>query len=444
MKRDRQALHEARTESLSPEGRGVARVDGKVVFIEGALADERVQFRYRRRRGSYDEAQTVAVLQPSAQRIAPKCPHFGLCGGCSLQHLSAQSQIAHKQQVLVEQLRTLGGLQPKQVLPPITGATWGYRHKARLAVKHVPGKGGALVGFRERNKPFVADISSCDVLHPLVGSKLLQLRALVNALSCPNRIPQIEVAVGDDETALVIRHLVALTDADHAQLQAFAERNSVRIFLQPGGPETVRSLSGDAPLYYRLSAHKIDIGFQPTDFIQVNAELNRKLVDKVVELLDPQATDAVIDLFCGVGNFTLPLARRAAQVTGVDVGADLIRRARENTKRNEIKNVDWICADLAEPQGRYLGMRFQRILLDPPRTGAYAVLERMDLSEVERLVYVSCNPATLGRDARLLSQRCGFTAARAGIVDMFPHTSHVESIVVFEPPDQRRKASTFE
>ncbi len=438
MKRARQALLETQIESLSPEGRGVARVDGKVVFIDGALAGEQVQFRLRRRRGRYDEGEVVTVLKPSPLRIEPRCPHFGLCGGCTLQHMEPQVQLAHKQQVMLEQLENLGGVKPDQLLAPLRGASWGYRHKARLAAKYVPGKGGALVGFRERNKPYVADLAGCEVLHPSVGRKLLQLRALVDSLSCPDRIPQIEIAVGDANTALVVRHLVELNESDLAELRAFGERHSMSIFLQPGGPDTVRLLAGEPMLFYQLPAHDIEIGFQPTDFIQVNADINRRLVDKVVELLEPRATDHVLDLFCGIGNFTLPLARRVARVDGVELAADLLSRAGDNARRNRLDNVDWICSDLSEPQGDYLRRHYQRVLLDPPRTGAIALLQQMDFTAVDRLVYVSCNPATLGRDARVLVERSGFRATKACVVDMFPHTSHIESIVVFERPDRNR------
>ncbi len=423
---------EANIESLSPEGRGVAHVDGKVVFIDGALTGERVRYKRVRKRGRYDEGTIVEVVEASPQRVTPQCPHTDLCGGCALQHFDADAQILHKQQVLLDQLQHVAGLAPIELLAPLRGPVWGYRNKARLAVKYVAKKGGALVGFREKRKPYVADIQGCEVLHPAVGAKLLQLRALVNDLSGSNRIPQIEVAIGDQSVALVVRHLTALTDADLQALVDFSADEDVDIYLQPGGPETVEPLGEVRRLSYDLSGHEIEIDFFPTDFTQVNPTLNRAMVDLVVELLSPGPDTKVLDLFCGLGNFTLPLAKRAGAVLGLEGSQVLVQRAAENAARNNISNAEFLCTDLSVPGGAYMRTSYDLVLLDPPRTGAREILEAMSLASTHRVVYVSCNSSTFSRDAAILTEQHGFRLFRAGVIDMFPHTSHVESVALFE------------
>ena len=426
----------ASIESLSHEGRGVARIYGKTVFIDGALPGEQVRFLYTRKRGQFDEGRTVEVLEPSALRVEPRCGYYGMCGGCSLMHLDSSEQILHKQAVLLEQLRHVGGLEPEQVLPPLSAARWGYRRKARLGVKYVDGKGKVLVGFREKHSSFIADIDSCEVLHPLLGKTIDKLKELVHKLSVYRQIPQLEVALSDTVAAVVIRHLAPLTDNDKSILADYEARHAVRFYLQPGGLDSVHCLSGQAGagLYYRLDHHDISMEFTPTDFTQVNFELNTLLVDRVVELLDLGAADTVLDLFCGLGNFTLPIARYARRAIGLEGSEELVRRAQQNAQQNSLANADFKVCNLSEPDtsAEVNGFEYNKVLLDPPRSGAREIIEQLDLQRVEKLVYVSCNPATLARDAGILADKGGLTLQAAGVMDMFPHTSHVESIAFFQ------------
>jgi 23S rRNA (uracil1939-C5)-methyltransferase len=426
---------EAEVSALSHEGRGVAHIDGETVFIHGALPGERVRFRYLRRRRGIGEGEVAEVLQPSPERLAPRCAHFGVCGGCSLQHLPAERQRRLKQDVLRTQLERIGRVAPDRWLPPLTASDWGYRRKARLAVKLVPKKGGVLVGFRERGSSFVAALESCEVLDPRVGRRLRELAALIEGLSVVRQLPQIEVAIGDDAVGLVFRHLAPLTAEDRAKLVAFGQCHGFLIYLQPGNENSVQLLwPGDGELTYRLPAFDLELAFRPTDFTQVNADLNRKMVDRAIELLDPQPSDSVLDLFCGLGNFTLPLARRAGQVVGVEGEAGLVGRARDNARRNGLDNCELHVADLAGDVRDLPWMRrhYDRMLLDPPRSGGAELIPQVAGLGVSRLVYVSCNPATLARDAGLLVHDHGYRLRAAGIMDMFPHTAHVESIAVFE------------
>ena len=426
----------ATIESLSHEGRGIARIDGKTVFIDGALPGEEVRFLYTRKRGQFDEGRTVEVLQASPRRVEPRCPHYGICGGCSLMHLDGGEQLAHKQAVLLEQLQHIGGLEPERTLPPLSASPWGYRRKARLGVKYVAGKEKALVGFREKHSSFIADIDSCEVLHPFLGRAIGELKELVRGLSVYRQVPQMEVAVSDAVAAVVIRHLAPLTDNDRQILSDFEAQRPVRFYLQPGGLDSVRSLSGEdgQDLYYRLDGHDVTMEFSPVDFTQVNFELNVMLVGRVIELLEPGAADTVLDLFCGLGNFTLPIARYANHVTGLEGSKELVCRARGNAEKNGISNVDFSVCNLTEPDAGPVisGYAYNKVLLDPPRSGAREIIEQLDLQRLEKLVYVSCNPATLARDAAILAQRGGLNLKAAGVMDMFPHTSHVESIALFE------------
>ena len=426
----------ATIESLSHEGRGIARIDGKIVFTDGALPGEEVRFLYTRKRGQFDEGRTVEVLQASPHRVEPRCPHYGICGGCSLMHLDGGEQLAHKQAVLLEQLKHIGGLEPERTLPPLSASRWGYRRKARLGVKYVAGKEKVLVGFREKFSSFIADIDSCEVLHPFLGKAIGELKELVRGLSVYRQVPQLEVAVSDAVAAVVIRHLAPLTDNDRQILSDFEAQRPLRFYLQPGGPDSIHSLSdGDGQdLYYRLDRHDITIGFSPIDFTQVNFELNAILVDRVIELLEPGAADTVLDLFCGLGNFTLPVARYAKHVTGIEGSDGLVCRAQGNAENNGLSNAGFGVCNLAEPDAGSViaGYTYNKVVLDPPRSGAREIIEQLDLERVEKLVYVSCNPATLARDAGILAQRGGLNLKAAGVVDMFPHTSHVESIALFE------------
>lgn len=425
----------AEIESLTHDGRGLAHVGGKAVFVHGALPGERVLLRYTRLQRRYDEGMVAEVLRPSPQRVAPRCPHFGVCGGCSLQHLEPSAQIRMKQEILADVLRRLGKVAPLRWLPPLAAGHWGYRRKARLGVRYVPRKGRVLVGFRERGSSFVTDLTRCDILHPAVGEKVQAIADLVNTLSVRERLPQIEVAMGEGPCVLVFRVLDPPSEADLYALRAFGQAQGLHVYLQEGGPETVRALPGQGvDLAYELPDHGIRLGFGPSDFTQVNLELNRLMVDRALDLLDPQPDERVLDLFCGLGNFTLALARRAAEVVGVEGDAALVERARANADRNGIHNAYFDAADLygelATVPWRH--QRFHRALLDPPRSGALQVLELLPAMGVHRLVYVSCYPSTLARDADRLVNALGYRLIAAGAMDMFPHTAHVESMAVFE------------
>ncbi|MEJ2643315.1 MAG: 23S rRNA (uracil(1939)-C(5))-methyltransferase RlmD [Gammaproteobacteria bacterium] len=428
---------EADIDSLAHDGRGVAHVDGKAVFIDGALPGERVRFEYLRQHRSYDEGRTVDVLAAAPERVEPRCPHFGVCGGCTLQHMAPQAQILAKQGTLLENLARIGDVRPQNVLEPLTGPHWGYRHKARLGAKFVVKKGRMLVGFRERHAPYVAELTRCEVLHPSVGERIVALTELLAGLSVRMRVPQVEVAVGDHITALVFRHLDPLTDADRAALESFGRNHDVAVFLQPGGPDSVELLyPRTADLTYGLPAHHVTLAFEPTDFIQINPAINRQMVDRVLELLALRPEHQVLDLFCGLGNFTLPMARRAAEVVGVEGEAGLVRRAEQNAARNGISNTRFYCADLNEDlvDSPWLQRRYDRILLDPPRSGAAAMVARLAALGAPRIVYVSCHPGSLARDAGQLVHELGYRLVSAGVMDMFPHTAHVESLALFERP----------
>ncbi|MDD3519291.1 MAG: 23S rRNA (uracil(1939)-C(5))-methyltransferase RlmD [Chromatiales bacterium] len=421
-------------ESLTHDGRGVARVDGKTVFVDGALPGERVVFRYTAVHRRHDEGRVEEVIEASPDRVEPRCAHFDVCGGCAMQHLSSEAQVRFKQQAMLENLRRIGAVEPARVLEPLTGPVWGYRRKARLGVRYVPQKGRVLVGFREKRAHFLADIRRCEVLVPQVGERLEALSELVYGLTLREFIPQIEVAAGDDATALIFRHFEPPTEDDLTKLRTFGEAHGFHILLQGNPPEPVRPLWPETQaLHYAHAEYDTRVNFHPLDFIQVNAEINRRMLPLALELLDVQPQHRVLDLFCGLGNFTLPLARRAEHVTGVEGEATMVERARENAHANGIANTDYFTADLAgelkhEP---WLGRKYDRILLDPPRLGAREVIARLGKCGAERIVYVSCDPATLARDAGILVNELGYRLEAAGVMDMFPHTAHVESIALF-------------
>ena len=417
---------------LSHEGRGVARCAGKTVFVSGALAGETVHAVYTRHHRRFDEARVERVLVASPDRVVPRCEHADLCGGCSLQHLAPATQIAHKEGVLLELLKHQAGVTPEEILPPLTGPLWGYRRKARLGVKYVPKKGGALVGFREKGTSLLTEIRRCEVLQPAIGQKIMALRELVNRLTVPDQIPQIEVSFGDAGGVLVFRHLRPLNVHDRGLLAEFGAQTGLAVYLQPAGPESVQPLVGSGrELCYRVD--DLTLHFLPNDFTQVNGEINRALVAAVLEHLAPGPGDEVLDLFCGLGNFTLPIARRAGTVCGVEGEAGLVSRAQVNAAANGIANARFVVADLFAPEGLAAipERRYSKLLLDPPRSGAEHIVTHFDFSPVERLVYVSCNPVTLARDAHALIGQQGYTLEAAGVCDMFPHTAHVESIAVF-------------
>jgi len=419
---------------LSHDGRGVARVDGKAVFVAGALTGERVRARVVKRSRQFDEAEAVEVLTAAADRVAPLCAHFGTCGGCALQHLAPAAQIAAKQRTLLENLERIGHVAPARVLEPLSGEPWRYRRRARLSVKHVEKKGRTLVGFRERDGRFVAEIERCVVLHPAVGERIGELAALVETLDAKREIPQIEVSIGDELAGLVFRHLTPLSEGDRAKLVAFAQASGLAIWLQPGGNDSVVPLyPADPRLSFALPHHGVEMAFEPLDFIQVNGAMNERMIDHALALLAPQPNERVLDLFCGLGNFTLPLARRCAHVTGVEGDAGLIARARANAARQGFANVDFDVADLAGDQrsAPWAKARWDALLLDPPRAGADKVLEYLPRKDCGRVVYVSCHPGSLARDAGILVREHGFKLEAAGVMDMFPHTAHVESIALF-------------
>ena len=426
---------EAEITDLSHDGRGVAHIDGKTVFVIGALPGERAVVRITARHRNFDEARIETLLTRSALRTEPRCPHFGTCGGCALQHLAVAAQIEAKQRVLAENFERIGKVEPRRWLDPLADQAWGYRRKARLSVKWVAKKGKVLVGFREESPRFVADLSVCHTLLPEVGHRIAALGELVNSLEAKSTIAQIEISAGDDTIALVFRNLQPLSDDDIARLVAFGQQHDLAIMIQPGGPNSLRAVwPEDVRLSFRIADADVDIAFKPLDFVQVNAGMNRRMIARTLELLDPRPEDRVLDLFCGLGNFTLPLARRAGSVVGVEGEAALVARARENAVANGIANVEFAAADLAaEQRGAPWALRdYEKMLLDPPRSGAAGVLDYLPRKATRRVVYVSCHPGSLARDAGTLVHRYGFELTAAGVMDMFPHTAHVESIALFE------------
>jgi len=424
-------------ESLDHEGRGVAHVEGKAIFIEGALPGERVSYTSFRRKPTFENARVDEILKTSSQRVTPVCPHFGICGGCSVQHLEPLAQAAVKQRVLEDAFWHIARLRPESILPPIIGPAWGYRRRARLTVRKVVKKGGVLVGFHEKRSSYVADMTSCAVLPAPISALLPKLRVLVGALSIAERLPQIEVAAGDGPTVLVLRILEPLTADDATKLRAFAAAEGVVLWLQPGGPDTAAPFhppEAKQP-FYRLPDYDVTLHFRPTDFTQVNHDVNRVLVRRALGLLEVQAGESVADMFCGLGNFTLPLARLGARVVGVEGSAALVARARENAVFNGLdERIDYHVANLfaVTPEQLAGWGRFARMLIDPPREGAVELVKALDEQAPTRIVYVSCNPATLARDAAVLVHEKGYRLVSAGIANMFPHTSHVESIALFE------------
>jgi 23S rRNA (uracil1939-C5)-methyltransferase len=424
----------ATIEDLSHDGRGVTRIDGKTVFVEGALKGEEVSFLYVEKKRSYDVGAAREIHRAAPERVEPKCAVFGICGGCALQHMEAGAQIHAKQEVLLENFERIGKVTPDEILPPLTGPHWGYRRKARMGVRNVEKKGRVLIGFREKRKPYICDMHRCEVLYPTVGERLDELSALIGSLEARDRIAQIEVAVDDSQTALVFRNLDPLSDSDKAKLSAFAKEYDMCFFLQPGGPDSVEPLwPQQTQLCYELPDFDVKFNFTPTGFTQVNTDINRKMVPYAIDLLEVKEDERVLDLFCGIGNFTLPLARRACEVVGVEGLDILVQRARENAELNRIDNVEFHVADLAKEVELlpWWSQGFDKVLLDPARDGAMEAIPHIAKLGVKRIVYVSCNPATLARDAGLLVNEYGYTLEKAGVMDMFPHTAHVESIALF-------------
>ncbi len=422
--------------NLSHEGRGVSHLDGKTLFIDGALPGEEVEMRYAAVHAKFDEGYAVNVIKASESRVEPKCQHFEMCGGCSLQHMDSSAQIQFKESILKEHFEHFGKLKPDNWLPALQADTFGYRKKARLGARWVSKKNDCLVGFREKRSNFLTEISHCPVLIEQVDNLIMPLRTLIASLDSKQSTPQIEVAAGDNELALVVRHMEPLSNSDQQKWLEFAKQHHFSLYYQPKGPDTVHKIwpeDGNARLTYSLSAFAVELAFHPMDFTQVNASINQKMVELAIDLLEPQKNEKVLDLFCGLGNFTIPLATKAQAVIGVEGGQAMVDRGYENAKRNNLSNVDFYQADLQTDFSHFEWAKegFDKILIDPPRSGALDVVNYVAKFGAKRIVYVSCNPATLARDAGVLKEK-GYRLTKAGVMDMFPHTAHVESIAVFE------------
>ena len=426
-------IYEIEIESLSHEGRGISHIDNKVIFTRGALPGEKVIASRTLSRAKYEEADVVEVIKPSGDRIDPKCSVYGICGGCSFQHLSSLNQINAKHDWLQSAFMGQAKVQPKEWLEPVQAESWGYRRKARLGVRYVAKKEKVLVGFRERKSSFVTVMSRCEVLHPSLGANLELLSECIESLSIKEHVPQIEVAIAEQDTILILRHLQPLNDNDEEILNDFAKKLSITWYLQSGGLDTIKPLSNPVQLTYSLPKHDIVMSFLPNDFTQVNFELNKKMISLAIDLLDLNDKDNVIDLFCGLGNFTLPISKYVNEVVGIEGDRGLVERAKANAEANDISNASFYKADLFEDVSGFewfRGRNYNKALIDPARTGAIEIVELLPKLNVERLAYVSCNPATLARDtARLID--LGFSLESAGVMDMFPQTAHVESIALF-------------
>jgi len=441
-----QEVKTAIIESLDQEGRGVTHVEGKTIFVDGALPNEKVTFQSIRIKPSYEVANVVEIIKQSNQRVTPKCPHFGLCGGCKLQHLDFAAQVAAKQRLLENDLKHIGKVKPDNILPPLFGPTWGYRHKARLSVKYVEKKQRVLVGFNEKATRYVADMNSCEVLVPEVSQLIVPLQNLIVQLSIRDKLPQIELAVGENpanvrESAhvivLILRIMDALNANDEDLLKSFADEHHVQIWTQTKGPDTIKPFYplSAAQLQYSLPEFGLTYPFKPNEFTQVNPQINQVMIRRAMQLLAPKAGENIADFFCGIGNFTLPIAKSGAQVLGLEGLSNLVERANESAVLNQIRNTQFGVADLFKmtPEALTQLGRFDKWLVDPPRDGAFELVKALDANNrPQKIVYVSCNPATLARDAGVLVNEKGYTLIAAGVINMFPHTAHVESIALFE------------
>jgi len=423
-------------ESLAHDGRGVAHVDGKVIFIDEALPGEEVEFIYTDSRKDYAEGRVETLLSRSDDRSEPECEHFGQCGGCSFQHVKNEQQIHIKQGLLQEQFQRIGKLTIEEFWPPLEGPYFGYRQKARMGVKYVAKKGRVLVGFRERRNPFLAEIESCKVMHPIVGENLMNLSAMIGQLSIKDKIPQIEVAIGDDACVLAFRVLEPATDEDKEIMRRFGHEYKMSICLQSKGPDTIKPIDGEPeiPLTYSLPEQGVHFKFKPAMFTQVNYEINRKMITRVMQEMDFNEQDTVLDLFCGLGNFTLPIATKAGSVIGVEGDQPLVNHAKENAALNNLSNVEFYAADLSKDVTDlpWAKKKFNKVVIDPSRAGAAEVLPNLKKWNPDQIMYISCNPSTLARDAGILVNDMGYTLVKAGVMDMFPQTGHVESIALFK------------
>lgn len=427
---------EVTIEKLSHEGRGIAHIDGKTVFVDGALPGEKILMKYAVVRGKFDEGYAEDVIEPSVNRVEPPCPKFDICGGCSLQHMASDEQIKFKQSILAEHFTHFGNIEPDEWLEPLQADTLAYRKKARLGVRYVVKKESCLVGFREKRSNFLAEIEHCPVLDKKVSDLIMPLREMIGSMDAKQSTPQIELAAGDTGLAFIVRHMEPMTNDDHQKWLSFAEANDIDLYYQSKGPDTIHKVfpeGGEERLSYQLADFDVTLKFHPMDFTQVNTSINRKMVSLALDLLSPQKDERVLDLFCGLGNFTIPLATRSKQVIGVEGVDTMVKRGYENAKLNQLENVDFYQADLQKDfsDKSWASQGFDKILIDPPRSGAQDVVEYIDKFNASRIVYVSCNPATLARDAGILKEK-GYHLTKAGVMDMFPHTAHVESIAVFE------------
>ncbi len=423
-------------ESLAHDGRGVCHVDGKVVFIDEALPEEELEFIYTDSRKDYAEGRVETLITRSPLRVDAECEHFGKCGGCSFQHVKDEEQIKLKQGLLVEQFERIGKVSVNEFWEPMTAESWGYRRKARMGVKYVPKKGRVLVGFRERRNPFLAEIDSCKVMHPIVGENLLNLSAMIGQLSIKDKIPQIEVAIGDKDCVLAFRVLEPATDEDKAIMRAFGHEHSISMCLQSKGPDTIVPIEGEPEtmLNYSLPDQGVTFNFKPAMFTQVNYEINRQMVTRVIDDMQINENDTVLDLFCGLGNFTLPLATKAGKVVGIEGDLPLVNHAKSNAILNDLNNVEFYVADLSKDVSgqAWAKQKYNKIMIDPSRAGASEILHNLKKWDAELIMYVSCNPSTLARDAGILVNELGYTLVKAGVMDMFPQTGHVESMALFK------------
>jgi 23S rRNA (uracil1939-C5)-methyltransferase len=424
-------------QKLSHDGRGIASIRQITTFISNSLPNETVSYKITKRSSRYQEADALQIIEPSLERVTPACQHFGVCGGCDLQHMSRDFQLKLKENTLLEQLKHFGQVSPKEILRPLYSESYHYRRKARLGVKFVRKKNKLLVGFREKSSRYLADLARCEVLHPKIGHILPQLSELISHLSNYETIPQIEVAMGETECALIFRHLSAFTIDDQEKLIQFAQQYDFHIYLQPNAPLPISKIWPNDHIHrlqYSLPDLSLTFSFHPLDFTQINLNINRLMIHQALQLLEVTPDDKILDLYCGIGNFTLPLAKYSKQVTGIEGGADMVSRAKENALANHIKTTDFYAADLAKPaqEAPWLNTQYDKLLLDPPRTGAKEILPFFKQLSPRRILYVSCNPATLARDANELVNNQGYILKKVGIIDMFPHTAHTEAMAVFD------------
>lgn len=430
-------MEEAEIIDIMLDGRGVAEHEGKKVFVPYTITGERVRFEALKKKKKFDEAKLLEVLVDSEYRVTPQCKYFGVCGGCATQHIAAEAQIEFKQQAVLDTLQRIGHVKPTEVFPPVVDEVWNYRRRARLAVKYVTKKSRALVGFREKYAPYLTDMLSCEVLHTNIARLISPLSQLITNLSIRTKIPQIECSVAENVTALVFRVLEPPSDSDLAALQAFENKYQVRVYLQTKGLDTVAALTNDADLealYFHFESFGVKLEFLPVDFIQVHDGVNQKMVQLAFDWLQLSDDSKLLDLFCGLGNFTLPLAKHAQQVLGVEGDAKLVERARHNANLNDLANIEFIQADLfdAETEYSWLTQDWDTVIIDPPRLGARNIIEKLSGLQPAKILYVSCHPATLARDADILVNTMGYQLSRVCVLDMFPHTGHVETMALFE------------